>query len=142
MLSLMRPVRRRVLGEADQDPVARLRLQPHADFLLATLAEAQPQDRGAGLRRRLQLQAREAVGIDAERRLARAHGDELVVVLAIRLPTTSDTAPATLNAPSVPGRAGLPAESIMRTAMTGCVRPSATSVEASRTISARTAPPA
>ena len=48
----------------------------------------------------------------------------------------------TRNEPCVPGRAGLPDESIMRTAITGCVRPSAISVEASRTISARTAPPA
>src|SRR6185295_11910468 len=38
-----RAIGRSVFSEADEDPVARLRLQPHADFLLPTLAEAQAQ---------------------------------------------------------------------------------------------------
>jgi hypothetical protein len=75
-----RAVGRSVLGETDEDPVARLRLQPHTDLLLPALAETQPEDGSARLRRRLQLQAREAVGIDGERRRARADGDQLVVV--------------------------------------------------------------
>ena len=75
-----RVVGRRAFGDADQNPVARLRFEPDANFLFLPFIETQTHDRGAGLRRRLEFQPHDAVLIDVERRFARTDRDHLVVV--------------------------------------------------------------
>jgi hypothetical protein len=77
---LERAVGRRPLGDAYQDPVARLGLEPHADLLLLPLVVAQAQHGRAGLGRGLELEPCHALGVHLERRLAVADRERRVLV--------------------------------------------------------------
>ena len=141
MLPEMRVVGRRAFGDTHQDPVARRGLQPHLEFVALAIVEAHAnhrvarrpwsapvrstQDRQPGLRPAAR--AGRWRGSGSRSRCSTSHQERY--------------GESTLKAAIVPARAGLPYLSNMRSAMTGPVRPSATSFEAALSISARTGPP-
>ena len=79
-------VRRGAFGDADQDPVARRGREPHFVFIALALVEAQAYDRVAADRGGLELDEREAVLAHFDLRLARARGENLVVVELLDFP--------------------------------------------------------
>ncbi len=82
----MRVVRGGAFRDADQDPVARGRRQPHLVFVALALVEAQADDGVARRRGRLELDQRETVLAHFDLRLARAGGEDLVVVELLDFP--------------------------------------------------------
>ena len=81
-----RVVRRRAFGDADQDPVARGRREPHLELVVLALVVTQADDGVAGDGGRLELDQRDAVVADLDLRVARTGREDLVVVELLDFP--------------------------------------------------------